>query len=262
MNPHAVSIPTSSGTRTGLLFLLILLFVTAPAIAAPDSTVVTRTMIRTALLHSMLTLPDAGRTGFQNPTLPALQIGLQPSLSYSGMTAGPSPLDTLHMSPLEKIFWGRRGLFRATGLFKTDQEMPANDLRSISKLRRKMLKYHQALGLVTVASMAVTVIGGERAYDGKGSSLHTTSLPFTIGLYSTAAVLALSSPPKLLRGSGGIDTITFHKVFAVFHLAGMLITPMLAPDSPVGDSADIHRILGYSTFAAFSAGMLIVTFFR
>lgn len=179
-------------------------------------------------------------------------------------TYAPSPLDTLHMSPLEHVFWGRHGFFRGVGLFKTDQEHPVNDLRHIAKIRRTMLSWHQRLGLITVASMATTVIGGQLAISGHGSGLHKASLPFTIGLYATTATLALASPPKLIRGSGGLDTITFHKAFAVLHLAGMILTPMLAPEAGEGtwSRRHIHQDFGYATFAAFSAGVITVTLFQ
>jgi hypothetical protein len=112
--------------------------------------------------------------------------------------------------------------------------------------------------------MTVTVIGGERAFDGHGNGLHEGSLPITIGLYATTATLALASPPKLVPERGGIDSITFHKALAALHLAGMIITPMLAEEADEGSSSglDLHRTLGYATYAAFTAGMITVTFFH
>lgn len=173
-----------------------------------------------------------------------------------------SPVDTLHMSILEKAFWSRHGLMRVTGLFRLDQDNPRNDFRQLAKVRRKMLSCHQMLGLATVASMAVTVYGGQRAINGNGSGLHTASLPVAIGLYSTTAALALASPPKLVPERRGVDTIDFHKGFAALHLAGMLITPMIAPDGADGKGARRHQVTGYSTFGAFTAGMLVVTVFN
>lgn len=180
-------------------------------------------------------------------------------------TVSGSPIDTLDMSLLEKAFWSRHGLFRATHLFNTHPDDPVSDLRRIARIRRKMLSWHQVLGLATVASMTATVIGGQRAIEGKGSRLHTASLPVTIGLYSTTAALALASPPTLVPDRGGIDTITFHKAFAVLHLAGMILTPMIAPEFEHGETegdAQLHQIFGYATYGAFTAGMLTVMLFR
>lgn len=90
-----------------------------------------------------------------------------------------SPLDTLHMSAWERLWWGRRGIMRLA--FKLDEQNPVNDLRQMAKVRRKMLSVHQMLGMVTVASMAVTVAGGFKAANGNSGGLHESSLPFTIG---------------------------------------------------------------------------------
>lgn len=221
-----------------------------PADASPAS-FLTGAELTARLVHPALL--QAGSPGLL-ASLPAPPDTLEP---------GVSPLDTLRKSPIEKVFWGRHGLYRVTGLFKTDPDEPVNDIRRMLKVRRKMLSLHQILGLTTVASMTVTVVGGQRAIDGHGSTLHKASLPVTIGLYSTTAALALTAPPKLLRG-GGIDTITFHKAFAVLHLAGMILTPMVAPELDEGGEGNksLHQALGYATYGAFTAGMLTVMLFR
>lgn len=170
-----------------------------------------------------------------------------------------SPLDTLRMSTWERVWWGRRGLMRQVGLFPTHPDQPLDDLRQVAHVRRTMLKWHQTLGLVTVASMGTTVIAGQLAASGNGSGFHEATLPVTIGLYSTTAALALLSPPKpiTLDRGGGIDSITIHRWLAVGHIAGMLITPLLGEDA---DTA--HYAMGYATFATFSAAMLTVTLLR
>lgn len=173
-----------------------------------------------------------------------------------------SPVDTMQMSHLERLFWGRGGLMRRVGLFSLDESSPRNDFRQMAKVRRRMLSLHQTLGLATIASMAVTVYGGQRAIDGHGSGLHKASLPFTIGLYSTTAALALASPPKLIPSRGGMDTISFHKLFAAVHLTGMVLTPMLAPGGGGQSARRRHQISGYTTFGAFTGGMMVVTFFH
>lgn len=172
-----------------------------------------------------------------------------------------SPLDTLQMSRWERLLWGRRGLTRRLGLFPTHPDAPTDDLRQIAHVRRRMLGLHQTLGLVTVASMAATVIGGQIAVSGGGSGFHRATLPVTIGLYSTTAALAILSPPKLVSFEGHrIDSITIHRWLAIGHVAGMILTPLLAPSSV--DDARIHQISGYATFATFSAAMLVVTLLR
>ena len=172
-----------------------------------------------------------------------------------------SPLDTLHMSLWERAFWGRHGLARVGGLFPTHPDNPTDDLRQIAHVRRRMLGLHQTLGLVTVASMAATVVGGQIAASGGSSGFHEATLPVTIGLYSTTAALALLSPPKLVTfEGGGVDSITIHRWLAVGHVAGMVLTPLLAPEG--ADDVRIHQISGYATFGTFSAAMLVVTLLR
>lgn len=201
---------------------------------------------------------------FADEGLPATEISPQKSETPK---LNISPVDTMQMSFWEKMNWGRHGLFRTFGIFRLDKEHPLNDFRQMARVRRKMLSLHQTLGLLTWLSMAVTVYGGQRAIDGHSSSLHTSSLPFTIGLYTATASMALFSPPKLVpaRG-GGLDTVTFHKIMALIHVAGMLLTPALAPDSEGGNinqhRRHLHQISGYITFSAFTAGMLIISFFK
>lgn len=170
-----------------------------------------------------------------------------------------SPVDTLHMSAWERLWWGRNGVMRLA--FKLDAQNPVNDLRQIAKVRRKMLSVHQVLGMATVASMAVTVAGGFKAANGKGGGLHESSLPFTIGLYSTTAFLALASPPKLVPSRHEWDSIWLHRLLAAAHLAGMIITPMLAPEEE-RTQVKWHRALGVATFATFSTSMLVVMIFH
>lgn len=170
-----------------------------------------------------------------------------------------SPIDTLHMSAWEKLWWGRHGMMRLA--FRLDEQNPVNDLRQMAKVRRKMLSVHQVLGMATVASMAVTIAGGYKAANGKGGGLHESSLPFTIGLYSTTAFLALASPPKLVSARNQWDTIRVHRLLAVAHLAGMIITPMLAPEEE-RTQVKWHRALGVATFATFSTSMLVLILFH
>ncbi len=75
--------------------------------------------------------------------------------------------------------------------------------------------------------------------------------------------MALASPPKLIPSRGGMDTITFHKYFAMVHLAGMAITPLIAPrGSNYESNKRWHQVSGYTTFGAFTAGILVVSVFK
>lgn len=52
-----------------------------------------------------------------------------------------------------------------------------------------------------------------------------------------------------------------HRMLAVAHLAGMMITPMLAPEEQ-HTQVRWHRALGVATFATFSTSMLVVILFH
>ncbi len=174
-------------------------------------------------------------------------------------------LDSLHMSPWERLLWGRRGAMRRTGLFPTHPERPGADVRALARLRRRMLFAHQAIGLASVASMAVTVAGGQRAISGGSADVHRGSIPVTIGLYSAGAALAFLSPPRLAatsRRTRRLDSITLHRYLAVAHLSGMIATPLLAPSNGRWSRRHVHQALGYATLATYSAATLVVTLRR
>jgi hypothetical protein len=196
------------------------------------------------------------------PTLPGIPGTLEPLPAADSLR---SPVDTLDMSVWERAWWGSGGIMRRTGLFPLHPDNPTDDLRQIAVTRRRMLSLHQVLGLATVASMTATVVGGQLALDGHGSGLHRASLPLTIGLYATTATLALASPPGLAPDRGGFDSITLHRYLAVAHVAGMIVTPLLAPELEEGESEgdpSAHQWLGYGTLGTFAAAMIVSTFLR
>jgi hypothetical protein len=170
------------------------------------------------------------------------------------------------MSLWERAWWGSGGIMRRTGLFPIHPGDPAADFRQIATTRRRMLSLHQVLGFATVASLTATVVGGQIALDSGSSTLHKASLPVTIGLYATTATLALTSPPKLVPERGGFDSITLHRYLAVAHVAGMVLTPMLAPELEHGEAgegnASAHQWIGYGTLGTLTAAMLLSTFLR
>jgi hypothetical protein len=172
---------------------------------------------------------------------------------------GPT-LDSLRMSVWERLWWGRRGVFRRARIFPTHPDDHSADFRQIAAVRRRMLEVHGLLGLATVGMMTAHVVAGQVAIGGGDARVHRTLAPVTIGLYSATAALSLLSPPPLYSGPGGVDTITIHKWLAVGHAAGMILTPLLAPDEVA--ERRLHQVLGYATYAAFAGAFAVVTFFR
>ena len=249
--------------QSSLVYALLLVvgLWTQPAAAQerPDSTAVPDT----ARVATGVPADSVAAFPFTTDADSVAMAGAVPDSAFADLSLGEAPLtlDSLGMSAWERVWWGRRGVFRRTGLFPTHPGDPTADLRQVAAVRRRMLGAHQLVGLTTVGAMALTVVGGQIAYSTGDSGFHRRVIPVTIGLYSAGAALALLSPPKLYSGrSRRVDSIQVHRWLAVGHMAGMILTPLLAPTD--GSGRGLHRALGYATFATFSAAMLTVTLLR
>ena len=69
---------------------------------------------------------------------------------------------------------------------------------------------------------------GQRRIDGhrNAGDIHQGLITATIISYSATALLAILSPPPLIRRDEE-STTTLHKTLAWFHVAGMIFTPIL-----------------------------------
>lgn len=166
-----------------------------------------------------------------------------------------------NISFMEKSLWGEDGLFRSTGL--ASPLTPQSRASELS-LRRGMLVAHQIGGFVTLGLMASAAYAGQRIIDGNSGyrSYHKTFVAGTIATYSATGLLALLSPPPLIRRDE-FSTTTLHKTLAWVHAAGMIITPILG--AAIGRHSDlkkehVHQFSGYITTAVFAASLITVTF--
>jgi hypothetical protein len=173
------------------------------------------------------------------------------------------------MSWMEKLLWGRDGIFRSG---KLTPEKRKSELI----LRRTMLTWHQRLGVTTWFLMASTVAAGQLTLNGnrRFRSWHGPLAEATIIGYAATGLLAILSPPPLVRRPGEHDTIFFHKILAFVHAAGMIALPFLAngiarrhlrggirtPEQIDLAKARAHQITAYITFAAFTASILTIAF--
>lgn len=167
------------------------------------------------------------------------------------------------MGFFERNLWGENGLFRKTGIASPlTPEARKNELR----LRRTMLVAHQVSGFVTLGLMLTTVYYGQKVIDGN-YALKNTHIGFvdaTIATYSLTGLLALLSPPPLIRRDE-INTVSIHRALAWVHFTGMFVTPLLAAtihrrSTSYSDQIRIHQISGYVTTTAFAAAMVVMTF--
>jgi hypothetical protein len=168
-----------------------------------------------------------------------------------------------NMSFMERLLWGEDGLTRKTGL--VDPLSPGEREYELG-IRRVMLTSHQILGFTTLALMLSADYFGQRVIDGNRrlGDTHQGFVAATIVSYSLTGILAILSPPPLIRRDEE-STTSIHKTLAWLHAAGMILTPILG--SMIGgrrhfniDKAHYHQISGYITTALFASAMIVVTF--
>jgi len=178
-----------------------------------------------------------------------------------------------NMSLMERGLWGESGLLRGLGVASPlTPEVRKHELA----IRRTMLTMHQIGGFLTLGSMLATDYFGQRSLSSPSAgqrddpyrSRHQTFLTATLILYSATGLLAILSPPPLIRRDE-TSTTTIHKTLAWIHVAGMIVTPIIGSTilkrGPVGRYADLnqarfHQISAYTTTAVFAASLVVVTF--
>ncbi len=186
------------------------------------------------------------------------------SLSADLLLPTPKPkLLPKRISFMEKFLWGENGFVRNVGLVPAlTPDERINELH----IRRTMLTAHQIGGFTTLALMISAAYFGQRVIDGNRhmGDIHQTLVTATMISYSLTGLLAILSPPPLIRRDEG-GTVVIHKTLAWIHLAGMIITPILG--SMIGgrrhfniNKAHFHQVAGYITTAVFTASMLVITF--
>ena len=173
------------------------------------------------------------------------------------------------MSWMEKFLWGEHGVFRGG-------ELTPQKRKSELELRRTMLTWHQRLGITTWFLMGATVLAGQLTLNGnrKYRDWHSPLADATIIGYGATALLAILSPPPLIRRSGEHDTVFWHKLLAYVHAAGMIALPILAnnivsrsrfngvrgPERFNDARARAHQVTAYITYAAFTASIITIFF--
>lgn len=206
-------------------------------------------------------------------------LAFMPDSLTSDDTAGAlsfSSADSLYAQPkqqllpdkisfMENFLWGENGLVRTIGI---EPPLSAPVRENEIKIRRTMLIAHQIGGFTTLALMLAAAYYGQRTIDANGNRslgrTHSSLIGLTIASYTATGLLAVLSPPPLIRGHEG-GTTGIHKTLAWIHLIGMIVTPILANNIAERkffnmDKAHIHQIAGYITTAVFTASMLVITF--
>jgi len=168
------------------------------------------------------------------------------------------------MSFMENFLWDENGEMRKIGIAgPLNSETRKNELQA----RRTMLSIHQATGLATLGLMITTDYFGQKVLDGRPdlSGTHKTFVALTIGAYAITGLLAILSPPPLIRRENESSTTSIHKILAWIHFAGMILTPILGSlivNHHVLDinKARFHQVSAYATTAVFAASIVVLTF--
>lgn len=163
----------------------------------------------------------------------------------------------------QRAFWGPKGLLRSMNMAPLTPEGRAHEL----KIRRTMLIAHQIGGFVTLAGFIAQGIIGAKLYNAKGQDYvdtkkwHERSAAFINVTYGTTLLLSLTAPPPVVGARKGFTSIKLHKYLAIVHLTGMIATNVLA--GMIDDNSSLkpyHRAAAYTTFGAYAASVLSLTF--
>lgn len=159
----------------------------------------------------------------------------------------------------QKLLWGKKGLLRITGIAPLTPEKRQKEM----KIRRAMLKLHQAGGFITLAGMIGQGFVGAKLYNNPTPelrNLHSNLGAFVNASYATTALLSFTAPPPLINRKG-MSSINIHKALAFVHLSGMIVTNVLAGQlQQHPELRPYHRAAAYSTFAAFAAATIVIKF--
>jgi hypothetical protein len=143
------------------------------------------------------------------------------------------------------------------------------------RLRRTLLKWHQALGFVTLGALAATDIIGQLNYMDKYGGGNDTGTYYnahlglgiaTTAVFATTGTLALAAPnpyPKPIK----FDAALVHKVSMALAAAAFVTQIILGPITwsregklDQRDLATTHLVVGYAAFGFMAAGTLSYVF--
>jgi hypothetical protein len=222
-----------------------------------------------SLMMAVMTLPRHSKSSRTGPTrwlLPAtlaLGLCLQSPVFASEVPANSAPSLSIEVHPAAPI-----QLESPQDPAVTDaaaKQVTADFDMSTMAWRHGQLQVHQALGLSTLAAMAVTGGLGYWVANQNGSSgvldAHLLMAGLTTGLYLTSATLALTVPPLVSQEpEGPWDTVGLHRKLAWLHAAGLASTLTLGflTNYSSLSFSQYHAVAAYSTIAlmALSAGVI------
>ncbi len=173
------------------------------------------------------------------------------------------PLLPRKMLFTQRAFWGPKGLLRTMKIAPLTPEGRAQELR----VRRTMLVAHQIGGFVTLAGFVAQGLLGAKLYKAQGQEYadtkvwHQRSARLINVAYGTTLVLSLTTPPPVIGAKKGFTSIKLHKYLAIVHLTGMIATNVLGQMIDTNFALKpYHRAAAYTTFGAYAASIVALTF--
>ncbi len=157
----------------------------------------------------------------------------------------------------QRLLWGQKGLMRKTKWYPLTKEQREKEL----KLRRKMLKIHQAIGFATLAGMTAQGVLGTKLYQRPNNYYEIYKTHKTIGSitsisYFTGAGMSLLAPPPLTnKKQKGLNSIKAHKYLASLHFSAMAATNLLAESN-----TKLHRAAALTAFGTYATAILVFKF--
>jgi hypothetical protein len=155
----------------------------------------------------------------------------------------------------------------------TPPPVPVNEEKM--RLRRRLLQWHQGVGLgVFGLTLATTVVGQLNYSDrfaggpstGKYIGAHKVLAYTTLIAFTGDGTLALFAPMPFER-TGGFDRVDLHKTSMAVATAGMLAQGVVGVMTRQREGylnqeryARVHLILGYATLAALATGVGALVF--
>lgn len=163
----------------------------------------------------------------------------------------------------QRAFWGPKGLLRTVKIAPLTPEGRIHEL----KVRRTMLVTHQIGGFITLAGFVAQGFLGAKLYNAQGQEYvdtkrwHERSATLINVSYGTTLALSLTTPPPVIGAKKGFTSIKLHKYLAIVHLTGMVATNILAGlISEHYNLKPYHRAVAYTTFGAYAASIIALTF--
>jgi hypothetical protein len=160
--------------------------------------------------------------------------------------------------------------FDLLGAPKQEQPVDEGALRQ----RRRLLTWHQGVGLGMFALQLATTVVGQLNYDdkfggdnsGKYVQAHSLLAFSTLVTFAAAGTLALLAPAPIHRDEG-FDRVTLHKIAMAVATAGMVAQGVLGVYTQSREGylnqqtfGKVHLAIGYATLAAVATGVAALVF--